>query len=782
MELQKEKKKKVIKLIWALAALPFVLLIISIFLVSIEAFGPMPTFDDLENPRSNLASEVISEDGELLGKFYIQNRTFVEFEELSPNLINALIAREDHRFAQHSGVDGWGLARVLFKTVLMGNTGSGGGSTISQQLAKNLFPRDSAKNNGFVVRKFKLFFSKIKENVTAVKLEKNYTKEEILVMYLNTVEFGSGTFGIKSASKTFFNKTPDSLKIEEAAVLVGAVKKPTKYNPALYPEQSLQRRNNVLEKMEQCGYIDKRELDSLMKIPINLHYQVQTHNEGPATYFREYLRLALTANEPKKVNYGSMIDKFKEDSIAWATDPLYGWCNKNHKPDGSPYNIYKDGIRIYTTINFKMQKYAEEAVREHLGKNLQPAFFREKKGRKKGAFSNDLSDADIKHTLELSMRRSERYRDMKNDGYSPEEIKKVFNTRVKMTVFTWKGERDTVMTPMDSIKYYKFFLRASFMSMDPHTGYVKAYVGGVNYKHFKYDGVIMQKRQVGSTFKPFIYTLAMQENISPCQLVPNVPTTFIVNDTVWSPKNSNDARQGQMVTLKWGLANSINYISAWVMKQFNPQSVIDVAHKMGITSYIPPVYSIVLGTADLSLYEMVSAYGTFANKGVHTFPIFVTRIEDKNGNVLSTFKPQSVEAISDETAYLMLTLLKGVITGGTGTRVRSTYQLLNPIAGKTGTTQNHSDGWFMGVTPDLVSGAWVGGEDRGIHFDGITLGQGASMALPIWALYMKKVYADKTLKLNTGDFERPVHFNVSLDCDKFDKQNKQESAESEILE
>ncbi len=516
--------------------------------------------------------------------------------------------------------------------------------------------------------------------------------------------------------------------------------------------------------MERYNYITNDQCDSLSNLPVKIVYSSQDHNEGLATYFREYLRTTLNASKPKPEYYYSYND-FKRDSTEWIDNPLYGWCNKHNKPDGSPYNLYADGLKIYTTINSKMQKYAEEAVHEHLSQNLQIAFFKEKKGFYSAPFAKDLEPEQIQQMMESAIRRSERYRTLKNAGYNWNEIIKNFRTKTGMTVFNWNGDRDTIMTPYDSIKYYKFYLQAGFMSMDPHTGFVKAYVGGPNFKHFKYDHVVVSKRQAGSTIKPFIYTLAMQEGYSPCYKVPNVPVTFLLGDTVWTPKNSGRSDfENKYVTLKWGLANSVNYISAWLMQRFNPPSVIDIMKKMGVTSHMDPVPSLILGTSDISLYEMVGAYSTYANKGIFTKPIFVTKIEDKNGDVLAKFTPGKVEAISEQTAYLMLNLMEGVVNFGTGFNVRFKYKLTNPIAGKTGTTQNHSDGWFIGVTPDLVSGAWVGAEDRSVHFDNLALGSGSNMALPIWSIYMTKVYADPSLKISKGDFEAPSEFNYDLRC------------------
>ena len=776
-------KKFYIKAFWTIFALPFLFLTIIFILISQGAFGPMPTFEDLENPENNLASQVISEDGELLGKYYFQNRSYVEFRELSPNIVNALIATEDIRFHQHSGIDAKGLARVAFKTILLGKS-SGGGSTITQQLAKNLFPRDTTHYSTKVARMWSLVISKFKEWVTATKLERNYTKKEILVMYLNTVPFGGHSYGIKSAAKTFFNKQPDSLRVEEASTLVGLLKAPTKYSPVLNPEQSKERRNVVLHQMEKNNFITTEAYDSLRKQPLDINYKQNDHNVGLATYFREHLRTLLTKEKPERDNYGNY-KSYQEDSTAWANNPVYGWCNKNTKPNGENYSIYKDGLKIYTTINAKMQKYAEKAVEKPLRENIQPKFFDEKEGYRHAPFSKDLKKKQVENIITRSIRRTDRYYHLKRKGLSKDSIRAIFDKPVKMRVFSWEGEKDTVMSPLDSILYYKHFLRAGLMSMNPKNGHVKAYVGGPEFKHFKYDHVTQGKRQIGSTIKPFLYTLAMQEGYSPCYKVANIPQTFYMNDTTWTPKNSGPSEyDGEMVRLKWGLAHSVNYISAWLIKQFNPQSVIDVMRKMGIESKIDPVPSIFLGTADISLYEMVGAYGTFANKGVYIEPQFITRIEDRRGNVISTFTPPEREVINEQTSYLMINLLQSVVREGTGIRLRLTYNMENQIAGKTGTTQNQSDGWFMGVTPNLVSGVWVGGENRSIHFNSIALGQGANMALPIWALYMKQIYNDKSLndKVSRKDkFEEPLNFNYTLDCEKYDRRHGNGSGDDDFF-
>ena len=751
------------KLFWGLFLSPFVILILILILIGVGAMGFMPTFDDLENPNKNIATEVLSDDGKLLGTIYKENRSFVNYEEISPNLIYSLVATEDIRFFGHSGIDFRGLGRVLFKTILMRSESSGGGSTITQQLAKNLFPRDTVVHGG-LVRSTLLVIAKLKEWITAVKLERNYTKEEIITMYLNTVPFGSNAYGIRMASKTYFNKPPSSLTLEEAAVLVGMLKAPTMYSPVRHPDRSLKRRNVVLMQLRNYDYITPAMYDSISKLPIKLTYKVQDHNEGTATYFREYLRILLSAKLPVRANYVAYED-FYQDSLEWATNPLYGWCNKNKKPDGTPYDIYSDGLKIQTSINYNMQAYAEDAVEEHLKMYLQPSFVIEKRGMRNAPYASDLKPEQMQQIMDLAIKRTERYRAMRNAGIKWNDILKAFRKKEQMTIFSWKGERDTLMSPLDSLRYYKYFLRGAIMAMDPHTGYVKAYVGGPNFKHFKYDMVKMGKRQVGSTIKPFIYTLAMQEGYSPCYKVANVPTTFYLGDTVWTPRNSGlKDYEGRLVTLKWGLANSVNYISAWIMKQFNPPSVIDLMRKLGITSHLDAVPSLVLGTSDISLYEMVGAYSTYANKGVYTRPVLVTKIVDRSGTVLYNNRNWQVEAISEQTAYLMLSMLQAVVNHGTAYRIRSQYEMTMPIAAKTGTTQNHSDGWFMGVTPDLVGGVWVGGEDRAIHFDGIGMGQGATMALPVWVLFMKKCYADKTLKLSQGDFEVPADFSFDLSC------------------
>ncbi|MBN8702796.1 MAG: transglycosylase domain-containing protein [Bacteroidetes bacterium] len=698
--------------------------------------GPLPSISELQNPKNNLASEIYSSDMKLLGKYYAENRVNIRFKDLDTNMINALIATEDIRFYSHSGIDGRGLLRVLVKTVIGGDQSSGGGSTITQQLAKMLFPREkNASKLSLAVRKFK-------EWVIAVKLERQYTKDEILTMYLNKFDFINNAVGIKSAAQIYFNSTPDSLRIEQSAMLVGMAKNPALFNPIRRPERTQERRNVVLFQMHNYGYLNRQQYDSLKALPLGLEFKPEGHNEGLATYFREHLR-----------------DKF-----------LKNWCKENKKPDGTEYDVYRDGLRIYTTINSRMQKYAEEAVSEHMA-DIQELFFKDCKRKKNAPFAWNVNKKEIEQIMKMAVKRSERYRVLKIASMPEDSINLVFNAPIKMKIFTWKGEKDTIMSPWDSIKYAKSILQTGFMAMDPQTGYIKAWVGGINHKHFKYDHVKESKRQVGSTFKPFIYALAIQEGYSPCYRVPNVPVTITYDDKQWTPSNSDDKDNGKMVTLQFALARSINFVTAYIMKQFGPKAVVDFVHRMGVTSTIDPVPSICLGTADISVFEMVGANSTFANKGRWTEPIFVTRIEDKNGRVLQEFIPNTEEVMSEEKAYVMLSLMKGVVQYGTGVRLRYKYKLNSPIAGKTGTTQNNSDGWFMGLTPDIVAGCWVGAEDRSVHFNSTDQGQGASMALPIWAKFFQKVYADKKLKVSQGDFDKPQKkLDIEMDCSKYDRE------------
>jgi penicillin-binding protein 1A len=732
--------RKFILIFWIFIAFVIVAPVLLMSMVSWGVFGELPSIEDLENPKNNLASEVFSSDEKLLGKYYKENRTMVKHQDISPFVCNGLVATEDARFFSHSGVDAMSLPRVFFKTVIGGDNSAGGGSTITQQLAKMQFHE---RPEGKVER----VIQKLKEWIIAARLERYYTKEEILAMYLNRFDFINHAVGIKSAARIYFNTTPDLLKIEEAAMLVGMAKNPSLFNPLRRVEATQLRRNVVLHQMTrydnpQTGepYLSKAEFDSLKLLPLTLDYKKEDHNEGLATYFREYLR-----------------------------SELQKWADENPKPDGTKYNIYKEGLKIYTTIDSRMQDYAEQAVAEHMGLELQDDFFKHWQGKKDAPFSKLTSD-QIENVLVQAMKRSERYRKLKDEGIKQDSIRRIFETPVEMSVFSYRGDIDTIMSPMDSIRYYKFFLRVGFMAMDPKTGAVKAWVGGVNSKHFSYDHVRQGKRQVGSTFKPFVYALAMQENWSPCHQVPDVPVTFeLETGQTWTPKNSDGKYNGGMMTLKRGLATSTNTITAHVMKQFGPEAVVNLVKKLGVTSHLDPVPSLCLGTADISVFEMVGANAAFANKGVYTEPVFITRIEDKNGNVLKDFVPRRVEAMSEEAAYLTLKLMQGVVEAGTGSRLRgSKYKIYTPVAGKTGTTQNNSDGWFMGITPDICAGVWVGGEDRSIHFRSTALGQGANMALPIWAKFMNKVYADDKLKVSKGDFEAPGSpINVETDCNKY---------------
>jgi len=733
---QQPDSSNAIKNLWIVFGSLILLVILFFFCVAKGVFGTMPTFDELENPHTNLATEIISADGKILGTYHIENRSNVRYAELSHYMPEALISIEDERFTEHSGIDERALFRVAFG-VLTGRK-KGGGSTITQQLAKNLFPR------GENLSKPKLVLRKFQEWITATKLEHNYSKEEIIAMYLNTVAFGHNAFGIRSAASTFFDKKPIEMNIEECALMAGVVNAPTRYSPVRNPNNAFNRRNLVLKKMAENGYITDAECDSISQIPIDMsHFSIKDHNTGQATYFREFLR-------------GELND----------------WAKNTTRADGQPYNIYRDGLRIYTTIDSRMQRYAEEAVKEFMGKELQPMFYKHWKGQKNAPFSNVTAD-EIDHILETSMKRSDRYRSLKNAGMPMDSIKAEFDRPVPMTVFSWDGPIDTVMSPMDSIRYYKWFLQASLISIESHTGHVKAYVGGLDYRFFKYDHVTQARRQVGSTFKPFLYSLAMQEGeYTPCTRIPNIQYNIQLEDgRIWSPGNSGGA-VGQEITLKYALAQSNNWISAYLMNQFGPNAVIAQARRMGVESPIDPVPAICLGVCDLKLIEMVGAMSTFANQGVYIKPMFITRIEDKNGNVIQRFSPEESEAMSELTAYKMIELMKGVVQSGTGIRLRSLYGFTNPIAGKTGTTQKNSDGYFMGITPDLTTGVWVGAEDRSVHFRSTKLGQGSHTALPIWALYMKKVYADKSLDVSKGDFQKPNIPGVDLnfDCNRYDDE------------
>ena len=756
--------RKIIKALWIFLAVIVLAIVIVFVSISKGWIGYMPPVEELENPSYKFATEIFSEDEKVLGtwSYSKENRVYTAYKDLSPSIINALIATEDVRFVEHSGIDAKALFRAFVKRGLMFQKNAGGGSTLSQQLAKQLFTENVARNT------LQRLFQKPIEWVIAVKLERYYTKEEILSMYLNKFDFLNNAVGIKTAAYTYFGCEPKDLKIEEAATLVGMCKNPSLYNPVRFNERSRGRRNVVLEQMRKAGYITDAECDSLQALPLKLTYNRVDHKEGLATYFREYLRGVMTAPKPVRSDYrGWQMQKFYEDSIAWETNPLYGWCAKNKKKDGTNYNIYTDGLKIYTTINSRMQQYAEDAVKEHLGDYLQPVFFKEKEGSKNAPYARSLPEKRVEELLTKAMKQTERYRLMKEAGASEQQIRKAFDTPEEMTVFSWKGDKDTIMTPMDSIRYYKSFLRTGFMSMDPANGHVKAYVGGPNYVYFQYDMAMVGRRQVGSTIKPYLYTLAMENGFSPCDQARHVEQTLIdENGTPWTPRNANDKRYGEMVTLKWGLANSDNWISAYLMGKLNPYDLVRLIHSFGVRNKaIDPVVSLCLGPCEISVGEMVSAYTAFANKGIRVAPLFVTRIEDSDGNVISTFAPQMEEVISASSTYKMLVMLRAVINEGTGGRVRR-YGITADMGGKTGTTNDNSDAWFMGFTPSLVSGCWVGGDERDIHFGRMTYGQGAAAALPIWAMYMKKVYDDPTLGYDQQErFKLPEGFDPCADSE-----------------
>ena len=716
------------------------------FAISKGHIGYVPNIEQLENPIDRYASQVISEDGVILGRYYRgnDNRIFVKYSDLSPDLVKALIATEDNRFARHSGIDIKGLVRAIIKRGLLMQKSGGGGSTITQQLAKQLYSPNAESITERALQK-------PIEWVIAVRLEKYYTKEEIINMYLNKFDFLYNAVGIQSAAQVYFNTTPKNLKIEEAATLIGLCKNPSYYNPQRYNERAKGRRNIVLGQMAKYGYLDNASCDSLCQLPLTLNFRRIDHKEGLAPYYREYLRQTLTAQKPDRSKYHSLqMQKFVEDSISWETNPAYGWCNKNLNPSGEKYDIYKDGLKIYTTINSRMQKYAEDAVYEHVGKVLQPRFSREKRGRKFAPFTfSNMTDADrqkeVNKILDRAVNQSDRYRSMKAAGASDEEIASVFKTKTEMSVFSWNGTIDTVLSPLDSIRYYKTFLRTAFMAMDPHTGHVKAYVGGINFSEFQYDMVTQGRRQIGSTMKPFVYSMAMNEGFTPCDRTLHVQQTLLdENGIPWTPRTSSSSRIGDEVTIKWGLQNSSNWVTAYLMKYLSPYALERLLRSYGFKGFIEPVISMCLGTPDISISEMVSAYTVFANNGMRIEPLYITHIEDQYGNTIANFEQQFYEVLPADATYKMLNMLQSVVDGGTANRLRAAYGFKVPMGGKTGTTQNQSDGWFMGFTPSIVAGCWVGGDDRSIHFDTME-GQGANVALPVYALFLKKVYTDKEL-------------------------------------
>lgn len=722
--------------------------------------GYMPPVEDLQNPINRFATQVYSADGKVLGtwNFNRENRICIPYSSLAPSLVKALVATEDERFYDHSGIDFIALGRAIIKRGILGQASAGGGSTITQQLAKQLY-------SGVAHSTLERLLQKPIEWVIAIKLERNYTKEEIIALYLNYFDFLHNAVGIKTAAATYFDKEPKDLTVTESATLIGLCKNPSLFNPVRYPERSRERRNVVLAQMQKAGYLSRADYNRYCDEPLVLNFHRTDHKDGEATYFREFLRQYMMASRPEESDYPSWNhNQYVLDSIAWVTDPLYGWCNKNFKKDGSPYNVYTDGLKVYTTIDSRMQRYAEEAVYAHVAKYLQPAFDEENKTKPNAPFTDQLSEKEVNSIMAKAVRQSERYRVLKESGASTAEIKRSFHTRTDMTVFTYHGDIDTVMTPLDSIRYYKAFLRAGFMSMEPKTGFVKAYVGGLDYTHFMYDMVSDGRRQVGSTIKPFLYALAMENGFSPCDKAPNVQRTYMVAGKPWTPRNANRHRYGQMVTLKWGLAQSNNWISAYLMSKLNPQQFVQLLHDFGINNPdIYPSMSLCLGPCEVSVAEMVSAYTVFANHGIRTAPLFVSRIEDNEGNVVARFQPRMNEVISAESADKMIVLLRGVVDGGTAGRLRFKFDMQGEIGAKTGTTNRNSDAWFMGFTPELVSGCWVGGEERDVHFDSMAMGQGATMALPIWAYFMKKVFRDKTLGYNEGaTFGLPEDYNPCI--------------------
>ena len=756
-------RKIFVRLLWTLIILFVLGAGVAFYAISEGWIGYMPPIEDLQNPINRFATQVYSSDGKLMGtwSYNRENRVLVDYKKLSPHLVHALVATEDARFYEHSGIDFYALGRAIIKRGIMGRKSAGGGSTITQQLAKQLYSEHAGST-------LERLLQKPIEWVIAVKLERNYTKDEILTMYLNYFDFLHNAVGIKTASNTYFSKDPKDLTINEAATLVGLCKNPSYYNPVRNPERSRERRNVVLGQMVKEGYLSQADYDKYSAEPLQLHFHVTDHKDGLATYFRDFLRRYMTAKKPERALYASWnMVKYHIDSINWESDPLYGWCNKNRKRDGKYYSIYTDGLRVHTTIDSRMQKYAEQAVYEHVVNFLQPNFNLGKNSKKNFPYSSSLTPKQVQQVMMRNVRQCERYRVLKESGASDDEIQKSFRTPVSMSIFTYHGMVDTVMTPIDSIRYYKSFLRTGFMSICPQNGHVKAYVGGLDFMHFAYDMVMEGRRQVGSTIKPFLYSLAMENGFSPCDLAPNVQQTYMVAGQPWTPRNASHARYGEMVTLKWGLQQSNNWISAYLMSRLSPQAFVDLLRQYGIHNPdIHPSMALCLGPCEITVGEMASAYTAFVNHGIRASHMFVTRIEDGEGNLITRFTPRMNEVISEESAHKMLYMLKAVVDGGTASRLRFKYNMKGDLAGKTGTTNKNSDAWFMGFTPSLVNACWVGGDDRDIHFDSMSMGQGATMALPIFALYMQKVYQDKGLGYNEDAiFDLPEDYDP---CSSFE--------------
>ena len=751
-------RKLFVGLLWTLLILFVVGTGVAFYAISEGWIGYMPPIEDLQNPINRFATQIYSSDGKLMGtwNYNRENRVMIDYTKMSPHLVHALVATEDVRFYEHSGIDFYALGRAIIKRGLMGKKSAGGGSTITQQLAKQVWTTERAQST------LERVLQKPIEWVIAVKLERNYTKDEILTMYLNYFDFLHNAVGIKTAANTYFSKEPKDLTVNEAATLIGLCKNPSYYNPVRNPERSRERRNVVLGQMVKAGYLSQADYEKYSAEPVNLRFHVADHKDGIAVYFRDFLRRYMTARKPERALYASWnMVRYHIDSINWESDPLYGWCNKNKKRNGENYSIYTDGLRVHTTIDSRMQKYAEQAVYEHVVKFLQPAFDKGKSSKRNFPYSSSLSQDQLRQILMRSVRQCERYRVLKENGASEDEIMKSFRTPVQMSIFTYHGEVDTTMTPLDSIKFYKSYLRTGFVSMCPQNGHVKAYVGGLDFMHFAYDMVMEGRRQVGSTIKPLLYSLAMENGFSPCDLAPNIQQTYMVAGKPWTPRNGSHARYGEMVTLKWGLQQSNNWISAYLMSRLSPQAFVDLLHQYGINNPdIHPSMALCLGPCEITVGEMASAYTAFINHGIRASHMFVTKIEDGEGNVITQFSPRMNEVISEESAHKMLYMLKAVVDGGTASRLRFKYNLKGDLAGKTGTTNNNSDAWFMGLTPTLVNACWVGGDDRDIHFDSMSMGQGATMALPIFAYYMQNVYKDAQLGYNENAvFDMPEGFD-----------------------
>ena len=751
-------RKKLFIFLWTCYILGVIVIGVIFYGIFTGAIGYMPNIQQLQNPVNKFATQVFSADGKQLGtwSYSSANRVFADFNELPPALVQALIATEDVRFYEHNGIDFWALVRAIVKRGVLQQKSAGGGSTITQQLAKQLYSEKAATTQERLLQK-------PIEWVIALKLERFYTKEEIIGMYFNYFDFLHNAVGIKTAAQTYFGKDPMSLDTCQCALLVGMCKNPSYFNPVRQPERCLERRNIVLKQMEKAGFLTESQREDLRNRPLELNFHRVSHKEGHATYLRDHLRQILMAKKPVRSDYPSwQKQKFYEDSLSWIQDPLYGWCNKNMNHEGRPYNIYTDGLKVYTTLDSRMQEYAEEAVARHVTGELQPQFDKEQSKNKNAPYASAISADKARADLARAKRQCSRYLEMKKAGYSDAEIDDAFSKPIEMTVYSLHGDIDTVMSPLDSIRYYKSFLRTGFMCMEAETGHVKAYIGGVDYSHFQYDMCTQGKRQVGSTIKPYLYSLAMENGWTPCDEAPNVQQSYIVaGNQLWTPRNGSRARYGEMVTLKWGLAMSNNWISAWLLSQLSPELFVKLLHDFGIQNQdIVPSLSLCLGPCDISVAEMVGAYSAFPEKGVRRCPLFVTRIEDSDGNVLTQFQSRVKEVISEEAAYKMIIMMRGVIDGGTGSRMRNRYKITAPMGGKTGTTNDNSDGWFVGYTPRLCFGAWVGGDERDVHFASMALGQGANSALPICAYFLQKVYADTLLGYSqTENFDIPSYFD-----------------------